>query len=103
MYWDMNIPTQYYEEEFIEFERNFQMDRSIDMTPNDEQGSELLLENYAKFELKMKKGIKTWKSHRQGKIKSRSPTEKSQMTNAPCRSQIPAVATNESESIPQVI
>ena len=35
IYWDMNIPTQFYEEEYIEFEKYLEFTKLTDIAPTD--------------------------------------------------------------------
>ena len=59
----MNIPTEYYEEEFLDFENNCKIETAIGMTGNQKEVPQLLLDEYAKFQQEMKKAIKTCTSH----------------------------------------
>ena len=56
-FWDMNIPTEYYEEEFIEFEKYLNCTGSIRVATKESPhaNSEYQLKRYKKYEKWMKK------------------------------------------------
>ena len=65
-YWDMNIPTQFYEEDFIEFERymTFIGNTKIATKENPHANSEYYLEKYKSYEKFMKRDNKNIRSQK---------------------------------------
>ena len=60
MYWDMNIPTQYYEQDFLLFEKDFNMESIGSSTCPNTEAPEIVLQEFAKFEKKMKRDLKRY-------------------------------------------
>ena len=52
IYWDMNIPTQFYEEEYLEFERylDFTQVKTISSADNPHGKSEYYLQQFEMYE-----------------------------------------------------
>ena len=56
LFWDMNIPTQYYEEEFLDFERNLEIKpfEQVHNSNNPHAIGDYILEKYEKQQNRLK-------------------------------------------------
>ena len=69
-YWDMNIPTEYYEEEFLEFEKYMQFtgNQKHSSKENPHANSDYYLEKFKSYEKFMKKDRKA-EDRKEGKAR----------------------------------